>query len=239
MRRLLYLIKRVYRSLFVSSQMHAIGDSHVDVFWDMEFSPLYFWWAKIKIKVVHGATATGLENPNSKTKAKENFKEYIQNEVRKNDIVVFQLGEVDCGFAIWYRSKKHNLSVEDQVNMALNNYMALVQLAEDKEAKVFVCSTVLPTIQDNQNMGEVANLRKEIDVSLKERTELTLNFNEKIALLLKNKSTTFLNFDDLLLDKKTKLVKTIFLNKDPNNHHLDHSSYSKIINSVFKIFVKK
>ena len=76
--RLLYLIKRKIRALFVLRKIHFIGDSHTEVFWNMEFSPWYFWKLTPEIKIVHGATATGLANPNSKTQALTIFENHLK-----------------------------------------------------------------------------------------------------------------------------------------------------------------
>ena len=85
------LLKRKSRPFLASNRIHFIGDSHVEVFWYMEFSPYYFWKIIPKIKVVHGATASGLSNPNSKTKAIVNFKYYIKKEVKKMIMFYFNL----------------------------------------------------------------------------------------------------------------------------------------------------
>ena len=126
----------------------------------MEFSPYYFWKIIPKIKVVHGATASGLSNPNSKTKAIVNFKYYIKKEVKKNDYVLFQLGEVDCGFTIWFRSIKHNISIEEQTDLAINNYTSLINETKNfTKNKIIICSAVLPTIK-MVLYREVTNLRE-------------------------------------------------------------------------------
>lgn len=230
MTQLFYVLKRLYRLFFVRRVSHFIGDSHADVFWHMEFSPSFFWKINPKIRVVHGATATGLSNPNSKTRALPIFKSYIENHVKKNHNVFFQLGEVDCGFAIWFRSEKHNLSVNEQLSSALENYLGLIRCAIRKEANVFVFSAVLPTIKDGQVFGEVANLRRDVKANQQERTLLTLEFNKKLSLLLKKENATFIDFDISLLDPKTNVIKEAFLNKDPKNHHLDHDAYGSLIN---------
>jgi hypothetical protein len=229
-KRLLYFIKRKTRLLFGLRRVHFIGDSHADVFWDMEFSPLYFWKIIPKIKVVHGATATGLSNPNSKTKAVTIFEEYLKNEVNKEDYVVFQLGEVDCGFAIWYRAEKHNISVQEQRMLAVSNYTALIEKSSAINGnKTVVCSAVLPTIQDNKNFGEVANLRKEVKASILERTGLTLSFNASLKEYTKIHSLGYIDLDKHILNKETKILHSKFLHKDPANHHLNPKHLSKIL----------
>lgn len=228
--RLLYFIKRKSRPFIGFKRVHFIGDSHADVFWDMEFSPLYFWKIIPKIKVVHGATASGLSNPNSKTKALTIFEDYIKNKVKKNDYVVFQLGEVDCGFTIWYRAEKHNISVEEQTDLAIKNYGSLLQKARAINGnKTIICSAVLPTIQDNSPLGEVANLRKEVKASIIDRTRLTLDFNTRLKNYAKKYNLGFLDLDKKLFDNKTKTLYSSFLHEDPTNHHLNVKELSKTI----------
>lgn len=238
--RFLYFIKRKIRALFVLRKIHFIGDSHTEVFWYMEFSPLYFWRLTPKIKAVHGATATGLANPNSKTQALDIFENYLDEEVNKEDYVVFQLGEVDCGFAIWYRAEKHKLSVQKQTQLAINNYSSLIQKSSAINGKkTIVCSAVLPTIQEGNNFGEVANLRKEVKTNIKERTQLTLDFNSMLKQLAEKNRLGFIDLDQHLLNEKTSVIHSKFLHKDPANHHLDSSSLAKIISKELNFIVSK
>ena len=236
----LYFIKRKIRALFVSRKIHFIGDSHTEVFWNMEFSPWYFWRLIPKIKVVHGATATGLANPNSKTQALDIFENYLKEEVNKTDYVVFQLGEVDCGFAIWYRAEKHGLSIQKQTQLAIDNYSILIQKSSAiNDKKTIICSAVLPTIQEGSNFGEVANLRKEVKANIKERTRLTLEFNKMLRQLAEKNRLAFIDLDESLLNKETSIIHSKFLHKDSTNHHLDPSSLAKIISKKLNFIVSK
>jgi hypothetical protein len=221
-------------------KIHFIGDSHTEVFWNMEFSPWYFWKLTPKIKVVHGATATGLANPNSKTQALYNFENYLKKEVNKDDYVVFQLGEVDCGFAIWYRAEKHGLSIQKQTQLAIDNYSSLIKKAiAINGKKTIICSAVLPTIQEGNNFGEVANLRKELKANIKERTLLTLDFNRMLRKLADKNHLAFMDLDQFLLNEKTSVIHTKFLHKDPTNHHLNPSSLAKIISKELNFIISK
>lgn len=219
--------------------VHFIGDSHADIFWQMEFSPFYFWNIIPKIKVVHGATTTGLANPNSKTQALKIFETYIQEEIKTNHYVVFQLGEVDCGFAIWYRAEKHQISIDEQLNQALNNYTRLLNKTMSINGhKTIVCSAILPTIQDGQNFGQVANLRREVKANLNERTALSLRFNAALQKICNTNSLIFLNLDQYLLDPKKQILKAHFLHHDPTNHHLNPKPLMAVLNTELnkKIF---
>ena len=193
-----------------------------------------------KIKVVHGATATGLANPNSKTRALSVFENYLKEEVNKDDYVVFQLGEVDCGFAIWYRAEKHGLSVQKQTQLAIDNYSSLIQRSSAINGKkTIICSAVLPTIQEGISFGEVANLRKEVKANIKERTQLTLYFNSMLKKLAEKNSLAFIDLDRSLLNEKTGFIHPRFLHKDVTNHHLDPSKLAKIISKKLNLILSK
>ncbi len=93
----------------------------------------------------------GLANPHSQTQAMPIFMEYLHR-LNSLDHVVFCLGEVDCGFVIWYRAEKYGTSIMEQFELSLENYFNLIDayLKELLAANVIVCSTPLPTIPDHQ-----------------------------------------------------------------------------------------
>ena len=238
--RFLYLVKRKIRALFFLRKIHFIGDSHTEVFWNMELSPWYFWKLTPEIKIVHGATATGLANPNSKTRALTIFENHLKEKVNKDDYVVFQLGEVDCGFAIWYRAEKHGLSIQKQTQLAIDNYSSLIQKSRAINGKkTIICSAVLPTLHDGNVYGEVANLRKEVKANIKERTQLTLDFNRILKQLAEKNKLGFMDLDQYLFNKKTGIIHYKFLHKDPTNHHLNPSKLTKIISKELNFIISK
>jgi len=89
---------------------------------------------------------------------------------------------------------------------------------------------MLPTIQDNHKYGDVANKRKEIQVSLKERTETTQRFNEKLFEASKLNGYVFLDFSKVILDENTSEVNVQFLNPNPLDHHLDSKKIAPLLN---------
>ncbi len=212
-------------------RLHCIGDSHVAVF---DYIRLYHpnrpKGYRIYTCRVPGATNMGLDNPNSKTKALPIFQDYIKNNVKKKDYVLFLLGEVDCGFVIWYRSKKHGRSVREQFDKSIGNYRALMDFAADHvDDKVLICETPYPTIRDGEDMGEVANKRKDIDTGIRERTDLTIKYNEALHHYCQNKGYTFIGMKEELLDDVTGLVKDEVRNEDPTDHHYSHRAYSTLL----------
>ncbi len=82
-----------------------LGDSHLYHFNYIgrnRLLPPYFF----ECRIVGGATLQGLANPYSKTNAIQVFTQYLVQNQKPHKALIFQLGEVDCGFLIWYRQKK-------------------------------------------------------------------------------------------------------------------------------------
>ncbi len=208
--------------------IHCLGDSHLR----------YFMWAdknqiwlntRFKFFQVPGATAMGMANPNSKTNAMESFVHYISN-LDLPEILLFSLGEVDCGFVIWYRAEKYGETVEEQLDRSLNNYFTFVDRVIEMHAPQIIISSVpLPTIQDGQDWGEVANLRREISASLRERTELTFLYNKRLKEFCQENGHEFLDFTSDTLDPGTGLIADSFLEKNPLDHHLNAIATGKLV----------
>jgi len=211
--------------------IHCIGDSHTGVF---EYIQENFTWKKTKFRfcIVPGATAMGLANPNSKTDAIGTYRKYLKT-VPKTHNLLFSLGEVDCGFVIWYRAKKHGLTVDEQFDLSLGNYKSFLDEVRIQGFKsIFVLSATLPTIQDGQDWGEIAKLRaeqltrKEVRVSLKERTELTRRYNQELRNYCALNGLNFIDLESDTLDQATGLVQSKFLNKDALDFHQDRENVS-------------
>jgi len=202
----------------------VVGDSHAEVFEDPMFRqafPQYYFHCV----VVPGATISGLTNPKSKTQAMPIFRKEMERSSARKSIVL--LGEVDTGFVIWYRAEKYRLSVDEMFERALENYRNF--LGELSERFETVCvSTPLPTIVDDQDWGEVANLRKEIRATQRERTDLTLEFNRRMEEYCRERSIAYLSLDEESLGADG-VVKRELLNRNPTNHHYDRERYASML----------
>lgn len=226
--RIRYSIDYIFSFLKLSKKIVCIGDSHTGVFHFINYNS-WFSGYFFKTLAVHGATASGIENPNSKTQAKTKFDTFLDSNTNTNSLVLFQLGEIDCGFVIWYRSYKYGETIDEQLNQTLDNYQSYILSAKSKANQIIVMSAILPTIQDGQDYGEVANLRKEVKASLKERTDLTLRFNKLMKKFCYEFNILFLDIENQLLDKNTNTVKKILLNDNPLDHHLSNQKLGPII----------
>ena len=182
------------------------------------------------IVCVGGATVSGLLNPNSKTQALPIFTDSIKKSTAR--ITVILLGEVDTGFVIWYRSEKYKMEIETALNNAIANYQNLLKTISVK-SRVICISAPLPTIRDGQSWGEIANERRSIHATQRQRTELTIQFNNEMKKFCKRNEYSYLSFDEESLGEDG-LVREFLINSDPNDHHYEKENYGKMIATKLK-----
>jgi hypothetical protein len=203
-----------------------VGDSHTKTFREAEALGLIR--RRCKFVGVSGATAVGLRNPNSQTNAIAVFKEHMLP-AQAGATPVIQLGEVDCGFVIWYRAEKHNEPVEKQLQESIAAYFEFVdELRQQGYPEVVISAATMPTIQDGQDWGEVANLRKEVTATLQQRTELTLDYNRRLKAEAEARGLPFIDISQAVLDPATGVIAERFRNPDPLDHHLDTAKAGKL-----------
>jgi hypothetical protein len=225
---------RVVKNIFVKPvTVHVMGDSHAQVFEYMYNHPQRYPLkiASMQFCIVQGATNLGLANPHSQTQAMPLYAEHFKK-VKKQDYIVFILGEVDCGFVIWYRAQKNNMSVDEQFELSLKNYTELLSKASGIVGnKIIVCSTPLPTITDKRDkvVGEVTNKRLEVNATQRERTDLTFRYNKGLKEICEKHKFIYLDYESVVLDTKTNLVSSLFLNENPLDHHLSNKAFSDIL----------
>jgi hypothetical protein len=207
--------------------LQFLGDSHLK---PIKFAYKQGWmqdW-RCAFRSVGGATAVGLRHPTSKTKALETYRGILLP-WRANCIPVFQLGEVDCGFVIWHRAKKYGENIDSQLQESLRAYGGFI--AEMKTAgyhRMIVTSAMMPTIGDGEFTGEVALLRKGIDATRRQRTDLTLRYNEQLKGIVDSLGCCFADFTPHLLDPQTDLIREAYRHFDPNDHHLHPESGGRL-----------
>lgn len=231
--KLLKKSRKLYK-LILGKEILVLGDSHVSVFYNKKFENR-FKRHFFNVVDIGGATVSGLENPNSKTQAMPIFKKHLKK--TKAKIVIVSLGEVDTGFVIWYRAEKYDVSVSKMLSMAIEKYERFLQELS-KEFRVICVSTPLPTIKDGQNWGEIANARKGVKATQKQRIDLTIEFNENIEEFCKNNKILFVALDNKSLDKNGT-IKSDLLNQNPNDHHYNGDSYSELLIQELKYCIEK
>ena len=204
----------------------VLGDSHIDVFRFSNKKTKYFNFITVEVP---GATAMGSTNPNSETNALNIFTDILEKYKteleQKIHYVMIMLGEVDCGFVIWVRSKKYNISIEEQLNLSISNYQCFIKnviLKYFNPNQVILLGSILPTIKDNTDKRFLNGVRSEVDTPLKKRIETTLQYNNNLLFISKELNTYYIDITNNIINDKHSCVKKEYLNTNPYNHHLDN-----------------
>ena len=132
-----------------SKKILLLGDSHAHVFKLVENATTDF---SISHCIVTGSSAQGAVNPHSKTNALPIFRDVLAKNAKTHTHCMTMLGEVDCGFVIWYRKKKYNDSIKGQLERSLSNYFQFLKQEVEKyfsSDNILICCVIPPTIQDN------------------------------------------------------------------------------------------
>lgn len=202
------------------------GDSHARVF---DYCNRIQNDLAFDVCIVDGATAQGAVNPNSKTNALNIFEKKINS--THADKILIMLGEVDCGFIIWVRSKKYNIDVDDQINISIKNLFTFVDniIATKKYTNrdIIICGSVLPTIKDNLDKKFLNGARNEVEISQLERTKKTIEYNNLLKVNCHKYGYNYIEIVNDILGKDG-VINDEFLNSNPNDHHLDNKKTSKL-----------
>lgn len=116
------------------------------------------------------------------------------------------------------------------------SYTDFLKILSNKFQLICV-STPLPTIRDGQNWGKIANARKDVKATQKQRTDLTLKFNEVIGNFCTENNIRFVSLDKKVLGENG-ILKPEFFHSDPNNHHYNPEIYSKMLIGELKNFIE-
>jgi hypothetical protein len=217
----------------------VLGDSHSGIFnyCNEKQTKIHF-----EVIIVGGATAQGSVNPNNTTNSLNIFKETLQN-IKKEEFnyIIINLGEVDCGFVIWYRKDKHNISIDEQLSITTNNLFQFIQLEVlpyfDSSA-VIINGSVLPTIKDNTNKKYLVGARSQVNASQIDRTKLTIRYNNILKEYAFENNHNYMDITNNILDNNTNIIKPNFLNKNKFDHHLDNEATYKLwLDELYKIIV--
>jgi hypothetical protein len=147
------------------------------------------------------------------------------------------LGEVDCGFVIWYRAKKYNETIQEQIMLAVNNLEKFLKNDVEKvfsKDKVVVVGATLPTIKDSTDLNFLNGARSEVNVSLKERTGCTFEYNKQLAIMAKKNDYRYFDISNETFDQENYCIFSQFLNENPYDHHFNRHSVSTFFVDKFK-----
>lgn len=156
----------------------VLGDSHVRVF---EHWLFLLALPRTHFVVIHirGGTAIGIANLGSVSGARERFEEALA--AGPWDGVLVCLGEVDTAFTLWERSRTTGRPVPILTDRALTNYLNFLETVR-RDHDLIVLAATLPTLTDlGDTDDEDLKLRARVPVDQRARTDLTLEFNRRVA----------------------------------------------------------
>jgi hypothetical protein len=208
--------------------VHCFGDSHATVFRQIQEQRL-LPATSFDVTMIGGATALGLANPNSQTQALPQFAAVISG-LPPDRPLLFILGEVDCGFVIWYRAQTKGVSIQDELERSIRNYMRFIEeVRSGGHEHVIVAAAPPPTILEGQDWGEVANLRREVTASLRDRTSLTIEYNARLRAWTGAHGCAFVDYEREVLDEETGVVAETYRNPDALDHHLAPDVFAPLV----------
>mgnify|MGYP003945796021 CR=1 FL=1 len=216
----------------------ALGDSHLDALkFAAELGVLKV--NSCSFSIVPGATAVGLRNPNSLTDAVNIFKAALADQ-SKDSYIIVHLGEVDCGFVIWWRAKECGEGVDIQFRESIRAYrLFLIEILEMGFSRLCIAGASLPTIRDQVDFGDVANKRADVKVALSARTELTLSYNCELKALADELGIGYFDVTDAVLDRSSRIVHDFYRSPDPSDHHLDKQKTVGVWAAMCNAFVSR
>lgn len=195
----------------------VLGDSHAEVFRSCNGrdNHLYF-----DVTTVGGATAYGLQNSNSTTKAFSVFTDQIKNKYKQSDYLLLMLGEVDCGFLMWHRMLTKHISLRQSLADSVESikyFLCTIVLNYFAADNVIITGAHLQCVIDNAQ--GVLIQRRSIDASQYLRTKLTLHYNKALQDLSNKYKLKYLDITNETLDFDTQIINNKFCKCD-NNHLL-------------------
>jgi hypothetical protein len=153
----------------------------------------------------------------------------------KDRWMLFLLGEVDCGFLIWYRSERYGLRVQEQCDLSLHNYMSFLEgLLASGRPHLMVAAVPPPTIDHSGPVGAVANARRPVTASLAERAAITGTYNARLLRWCEEHGVPFVDSATDALDPQTGFAREEFRHPDPANHHLHPDRFARLMAACLK-----
>jgi hypothetical protein len=192
----------------------CVGDSHLEPMWLVQQRKL-LPRTRLAVLPVGGATASGAQNPNSKTNA---FKRWLPFLRRLNPevLTVSCLGEVDVGFLIFARP-----DAADALATTLQRYQEFLDLqVRSRGGPLVVLGVIPPIIEDYSSWAGPRGQKRDVDATWAERAEMTDQFNRAMAAWCAEFGATFVDLAAQVTDADGR-VRAQLRHPDTEDHHLD------------------
>lgn len=209
----------------------VIGDSHTSIFDGYVGDDYIFDQTRC-----HGSTARGSINPNTKTNSLAIFKKGLKG--KKGEKIIVQLGEVDCGYLIWYKNKHTGESIELATKKSIDNLFNFIKteirpIYEPNE--IIVMGVIPPIIEDNTSPNFLKGKRADADVTLNQRLNLTNTWNKEVLKRCSDLGYLYLDINSEISNKHGKVLEQ-YKNPDIWNHHLwEYSTIQVVLQKLKKL----
>lgn len=208
--------------------VYCLGDSHARVFDNIQERHLLNG-VTLDVTWVLGATALGLANPNSRSNALVDFRKALRGVPRDAPLVVL-LGEIDCGYLIWYRADKYGHDVREEFEASLATYTGfLTELQHGGRSSIIVAVVPPPAVEDYADWSGLDNARKHVKATLGERTRLTQEYNDRLRDWAHAHGAQVLDYESDVLDADSGRIRPELMHDDPLNHHLHRERFPEVV----------
>lgn len=195
-----------------------VGDSHLGAL--ERAHELGLLGRRAEFCIVGGATALGLENENSVTRAAGTFSRAVRD-AGPGSIVVTMLGEVDCAVAIWCMGERGQWR---RLRRAVASYMAFVDgLTLDRD--VVVLGVPPQTVGDMSR--SVACERWEVAAGLPARRRMTELFNKSLEYETRLRGVPFVDITREVVEDDG-VVRWKYRSPVVGDHHLDFDAVAPL-----------
>lgn len=225
--RLLRPVENVWCAMTRTQLVECAGDSHVNVFARVNRAgcvPRMY----LRGTVVQGATALGLANSKSRTNALEIYSEWLAKAPRRH-VLLFLLGEVDVGYLVWKKSEKDGTTPRAVMEEALRRYAAFLSGYHDKGYRIVLVTVPLPAVRDGEVGGAMEALRPGLRAGQRERTTVTLEYNQALRDWARQHGAYLLDLDADLLDPATGLLREEYHRRDRADNHLEPTAFTGLL----------
>ena len=234
-----FLIYQRFNGVDINKNLLVFGDSHARVF---EYMKTKIDDVNITPFVIGSSSARGTINEKSVSGFFKKFNDFVNepNNLNKYDYISIMVGEIDCCSLIWDQSKKKKTSIEEQLKISTDNLFEFIEKHVCNyfpPEKIIICGSILPVIKDGVVLS--GNIRKRNKSTQKEKTDLTIKFNNILKDFSENKNMNYIDIVDDTIGENG-LIDDKWLDVDIYEHHLPSDKVWKLwYNKINNLYLNK
>lgn len=219
--RLLRPVENLMCAVTRTQLIECIGDSHVNTLVRVSrancVSGVY-----LRGTIVQGAAALDLANARSHTHALKDYSEWLETTPHRH-VLLFLLGEADVDYLVSRIPEKYRMEE------VLRPYTAFLSGYRDKGYRIVLVTVPLPAVRDGESGGDMEALRRRLHVGQRERTGLTLEYNQVLRDWARQYGAYLLDLDTDLLDPATGVLREEYYCRNRADNHLEPTAFTDLL----------